>query len=73
MFGEFDGSDSERMRQIQSALDNAGIDTVTSSAITELLWEKFTFLIGLSATTAVTRAPIGVVRSQPSHASCYWS
>jgi 2-dehydropantoate 2-reductase len=63
VFGEFDGTDSERLRLIRSTLAGAGVDTVASSAITELLWEKLTFLVGLSATTAVTRAPIGVVRS----------
>lgn len=63
VFGEFDGTDSGRLRRIRSTLAGAGIDTVASNAITELLWEKFTFLIGLSATTSVTRAPIGVVRS----------
>jgi len=30
-----------------------------------VLWEKFVLLVALSATTTVTRKPIGVVRSDP--------
>jgi 2-dehydropantoate 2-reductase len=29
------------------------------------IWEKFVFLVGLSATTATTRKPLGVVRENP--------
>ena len=38
---------------------------MTSRDIDVVLWEKFTFLVGLSATTSVTRSPIGVVRTNP--------
>src|SRR3546814_5923851 len=29
------------------------------------LWEKYVFLVGLSATTALTRLPIGIIRDTP--------
>jgi 2-dehydropantoate 2-reductase len=65
VIGEFDGADTRRLRDIHTSLSESGIDSHTSATITTVLWEKFTFLVGLSATTAVTRAPIGVVRDDP--------
>jgi 2-dehydropantoate 2-reductase len=65
VFGEFDGTDSDRMRRLDATLRQAGVDSVTSDDINVVLWEKFTFLVGLSATTSITRSPIGVVRSNP--------
>jgi 2-dehydropantoate 2-reductase len=65
VFGEFDGTDSDRVRRLDATLRQAGVDSVTSNDITVVLWEKFTFLVGLSATTSITRSPIGVVRTNP--------
>ena len=65
VFGEFDGTDSDRVRGLDTTLRRAGVDSVTSHDITGVLWEKFTFLVGLSATTSITRSPIGVVRTNP--------
>ncbi|MFB7653257.1 MULTISPECIES: ketopantoate reductase family protein [unclassified Streptomyces] len=42
---------------------DAGIDAETSDDIERVVWEKFVFLVGLSATTAAVRRPIGVVRA----------
>ncbi|MFD4257887.1 ketopantoate reductase family protein [Streptomyces sp. NPDC058534] len=42
---------------------DAGIDAETSDDIERVVWEKFVFLVGLSATTAAVRQPIGVVRA----------
>jgi 2-dehydropantoate 2-reductase len=41
----------------------AGIDAEISPDIQMATWEKFVFLVGLSATTTATRLPIGEVRS----------
>ena len=43
----------------------AGIDATVSTDIARVTWEKFVFLVGMSATTAATRQPAGVVRSNP--------
>ncbi|MCZ4602440.1 2-dehydropantoate 2-reductase [Streptomyces sp. Lzd4kr] len=42
---------------------DAGIDTALNHDIQKVVWEKFVFLVGLSATTAAVRQPIGVIRS----------
>ena len=65
VFGELDGRASERMTAFQQACQGAGIDHVLSADITRAIWEKFVFLVGLSATTTATRNPIGAVRSNP--------
>ncbi len=47
------------------ACHTAGIEAEISPDIQTSMWEKFVFLIGLSATTATTRLPIGEVRRHP--------
>jgi 2-dehydropantoate 2-reductase len=64
-FGEFGGMHSDRVRRLDATLRRAGVDSLVAEDINIVLWEKFTFLVGLSATTAITRAPIGVVRTNP--------
>ena len=56
------GPQSEPFRQACIA---AGIEAEISPDIKKAMWEKFVFLVGLSATTAATRLPAGVVRSHP--------
>src|SRR5205814_770503 len=47
------------------ACREAKIDAELVDDIVRVLWEKFVLLVALSATTTVTRKPIGVVRSDP--------
>jgi len=63
VFGEFDRTHSDRVARLDATLRQAGVDSVVADDINVVLWEKFTFLVGLSATTAITRSPIGVVRA----------
>lgn len=65
VFGEYGGQRSERVERFHQACVQAGIDAEISADIAKVIWEKFVFLVGLSASTASTRSPIGVVRSQP--------
>jgi 2-dehydropantoate 2-reductase len=44
---------------------DAKIDAELSDDIVRMLWEKFVLLVALSATTTVTRKPVGVVRADP--------
>lgn len=63
--GEYDGSSTPRVERFASACRAAGIELVVSPDIARTIWEKFIFLVGLSATTSTVRAPIGVVRANP--------
>jgi 2-dehydropantoate 2-reductase len=62
VFGEFDGGSSDRVRALYGACESADIDAEISADIERATWEKYVFLVGLSACTAATRQPVGVVR-----------
>ncbi len=63
--GEVDGRASERMARLQEAFGRAGVRAVISSDIVSARWEKLVLGGPWSAIGAVTRAPLGVVRSLP--------
>jgi 2-dehydropantoate 2-reductase len=63
VFGELDGSHSQRSMALHAACQAARIETRISDDIEREIWEKFVFLVGLSATTATIRQPIGPIRS----------
>ena len=64
-FGEYDGRRSARAEALLEACQRAGIDAELSQDIRRAIWEKFVFLVGLSATTATVRLPIGPIRTHP--------
>ena len=65
VFGEYDGSRSERAEALLKFALAAGIDAQLSTDIRRSLWEKFVFLVGLSATTTSMRTTIWRVRTNP--------
>ncbi len=65
VFGEYDGGESNRAEALLDACRRGGIDAEVSADIQRVIWEKFVFLVGLSATTATVRLPIGPIRSNP--------
>lgn len=62
VFGEHDGTQSDRIVRFRDACAAAGIGVEVSSDIRRTTWEKFVFLVGLSATTTLARSPIGPIR-----------
>jgi 2-dehydropantoate 2-reductase len=65
IFGEYDGKRSARAEALLKALLAAGIKAEISDDIRRTLWEKYTFLVGLSGTTTTMRSTIGPIRSNP--------
>ena len=65
VFGEYDGKRSARADSLLAALLRAGIKAELSDDIRRTLWEKYTFLVGLSGTTSTMRSTIGPVRGHP--------
>ena len=65
IFGEFDGGASKRTEAFHEACVAGGINAEISTDIRKAIWEKFVFLVGLSATTATMRVPIGRIREHP--------
>jgi 2-dehydropantoate 2-reductase len=64
-FGEADGSASQRVNAFHAACVAAGITAKLSDNIARTIWGKFAMLAPLSGMTALTRGPIGPVRSNP--------
>lgn len=63
VLGPYRRGQSATSRNVLAAFRDAGIEAEASDDIERAIWEKFVFLVGLSATTATVRGPIGVVRS----------
>jgi len=65
VFGEYDGRPSRRAEALLEACRRGEVDAEISADIRRALWEKFVFLVGLSATTTTIRLPVGPIRANP--------
>jgi 2-dehydropantoate 2-reductase len=65
-FGELDGHPSERAERLRQAFSKAkGVTPYVSPDVRVAMWEKFLFIAALSGVGALTRAPVGVLRTVP--------
>jgi len=64
-FGELDNRLSERVERLCQAFERAGVTVEIPADIQAALWEKFLFIVSWGGVGAVTRAPIGVLRTVP--------
>ena len=64
-FGELDGNPSARSKALHDACIKAGIKAELVGDIHKAIWEKYVRLVTMSAMTALTRMPIGPIRSDP--------
>ena len=65
-FGELDNRPSERVERLSRAFSKAqGVRLDNPPDIHVGLWRKFLFVTAMTGVGAVTRAPIGIYRSQP--------
>ena len=65
VFGEYDGSNSARAQFLHEALLAAGVKSELSSDVRKSIWEKYSFLVGLSGSTATMRVALGAIRANP--------
>ena len=63
VFGEYDGSASSRTEAFLEACRRGDIQAEISSDIRRAIWEKFVFIVGMSATTTTMRNTIGPIRA----------
>lgn len=63
--GERAGGFSSRVEALYEVMLQAGITAEMSDDIERTIWEKFVFLVGLSATTTMLRITLGPVRKNP--------
>lgn len=65
VFGELDGSRSDRIQSIYEVLKNTGINVEISENILKVLWTKFVFISSASSMGSLTRLPMGEYRTVP--------
>ncbi len=63
--GERAGGSSRRVDLLYEMMLLAGITAEVSDDIERTIWEKFVFLVGLSATTTMLRTTLGPIREDP--------
>lgn len=61
--GEYEGRASERAKFLHEALMKSGVKAELSDDVRRAIWEKYVFLVGLSATTTTMRKTLGPIRS----------
>ncbi|HEY9075211.1 MAG TPA: 2-dehydropantoate 2-reductase [Anaerolineaceae bacterium] len=65
-FGEPDNHRSERVERLLGAFQHAqGVTAESRADIQAALWEKFLFITAFASVGAVSRAPVGILRSLP--------
>ncbi len=65
VFGELDNHRSERTERLRQAFERAQVSVEIPPDIQAALWDKFLFVVSWGGVGAVTRAPVGVLRSLP--------
>lgn len=63
IFGELDGSRSDRAEQFLELCERADVDATLSEDIYAALWEKAAFICAQAGMTATVRLPLGDIRS----------
>ncbi len=63
--GRVDGRADAQLSAFAAAAKAAGIDIAVSEQINRDRWEKFVFLVAVSAMTSATRAPLGRIMADP--------
>ena len=63
--GEYDGRLSDRAKLLHEALAKSGVTAELSTDVRKAIWEKYVFLVALSATTTTMRSTIGPIRENP--------
>lgn len=71
VFGELDGSVTPRAELIRDAFAATGIPVELSTRILVDMWEKYVFINAQGGMTALTRLPVGQVRSAPATFEMY--
>ena len=64
-FGPLMPSQRPAAEAFHAACQRAGINAKLADDIQRVIWQKFIFLVAVSSATAVSRAPLGVVRKDP--------
>ncbi len=64
-FGEWRGGSSDRVRRLEATLRAAGINAAAVDDIVQEKWVKYVLICAQAGMTALTRLPIGEIRTSP--------
>lgn len=64
-FSELDNQVSRRVKDLQAAFINAGVNAQIPEDIHAAIWDKFMFISAFGGVGAITRQPAGVIRGLP--------
>jgi 2-dehydropantoate 2-reductase len=64
-FGELDNRRSERAELLRQSFDKTSVKADIPADIRKALWEKFLLVVAFGGVGAVSRAPIGIMRTMP--------
>jgi 2-dehydropantoate 2-reductase len=64
-FGELDNRRTPRVEALLAACIEAALDADIAEDINLAIWQKFAFLVGMSAVTTTIRSTIGPIRANP--------
>ena len=64
-FGERDGKMTDRVRAIAEIFRSGNFGSVASENVLQDMWEKWTFLASIAASTCLMRAPLGIILAAP--------
>ena len=65
VIGEYDGRKSKRAGELHAALAKSGVVAELSDDVRKSIWEKYVFLVALSAATTSMRRTLGPIRANP--------
>jgi 2-dehydropantoate 2-reductase len=64
-FGERDGKMTDRVHAIAEVFKSGNFGAVASENVLQDMWEKWTFLASIAASTSLMRAPLGIILAAP--------
>lgn len=70
IFGELDGSLSERAVAFKAVCERSGIETDLSTRILGRMWEKFVSIVGIGVVSCLARQSVGYVRADERLTAC---
>jgi len=65
VFGDLNNRPSQRLEDLRQAFEQAAVTASVPDDIHAALWRKFLFIAAVSGVGAVTRLPVGAIRSIP--------
>ncbi|MEF8842757.1 MAG: 2-dehydropantoate 2-reductase [Haloarculaceae archaeon] len=71
VFGELDGTVTERTDRFRDLCERADIEVTLSEDVRVDTWEKFAFIVAQAGMTAATRLPIGEIREVEASRAMY--